>query len=181
MKKINLLLFIILFLLFDSYAQNEGKELHLLKIKDKQISILMQQLIDKEKNCLYYTDSLSFHIYIDKIPTDFNNFSISIESYVGSSIVRRHYPYIGYFYIEKHLFLVHETHISNLFIKTPQKKWFNFWKHNPNEILALDDSYSVFQYWYIDNKLHLEEIYGCEKKSDKGNSDNSQKTIKESK
>jgi hypothetical protein len=156
-----LMMFVLCLNSLNMIAQQKEKKINLLhlSIEDQFFSIILDSVILHEKKCSYYDYKLLFSINTQKID---EQFLISIESQLDINLLLPLSAY-GYFYHQNHLFIVHGDYCEDLFSTCGEKKAFKYLDYNPADfqktgILYIfnDDSFSQWQYWYINNEFVLE-------------------------
>ncbi len=121
---------LLVFFLLSSYqinAQYEFKtiEIDSVEINEMDIYNIIDSLIDYEKQCGYYSDTLSFIINTYK-DTSYNDTTIfSITSTNRLKILMSRYS-TGYFIYKRHFFVIENELISNLFFRTSKKRLFTY-------------------------------------------------------
>lgn len=133
------------------------KELTMLSIADKNLTVILDSIICFEKRCNYYSDSLLFTINIRQVN---DIYELQIESSNNVNDVLDYFePIYGYFYFNDHLFFVFKPESKILFSLTDSTKQFNYTKflksnNKSKQIKIIDDSHSYWNYW-IANQIFI--------------------------
>jgi hypothetical protein len=148
-----------------SYGQHKNKEINLieLNINDNKLDDVLDSIISQEKKCNYYNCDLVFGITINKSEEDAY---LVIDSLLDENIALGLNPY-GYFYYDKHLFLVDGDMESQLLDKTKKNKKFKYLEYDPTYkpkngekkkiFVFTDDSFSQWEFLYRNQKLLLQK------------------------
>lgn len=147
-------------------AQNKEKQIEILhlSIEENNLLSILDSIILHEKECSYYDCKLLFSITIRKAE---NNFFVSIASQTDSNILLGLIPY-GYYYHQNHLFLVDGDQCEDIFSTCGEKKIFKYLDYNHPDFQPkkgekttiysfYDDSFSQWNYWYINKKFVLKD------------------------
>jgi hypothetical protein len=144
-------------------AQHKERRIELLNlnINDQNLSTILDSIVLFEKKCSYYDSKLLFSFSVRKSD---DNFFIIVESQKNINILLPLGKY-GYFYHKNHLFFVGGDNCEDLFSTCGEKRIFKYLEYDSNyqpkdgkKIIYFfnDDSFSQWQYWYINKELLLE-------------------------
>ncbi|RFN59606.1 hypothetical protein [Marixanthomonas ophiurae] len=145
-------------------------ELNKLELRNDNFNTVLDSLVKHEKVCNYYSTELLFTIDIHKT---FDNASILIESIDDKNIAFDLDPN-GFFYYDKHLFLVIGDKLNSIFIESQIKKTFEYLEYDifykeydskERRILRIihDDSFSQWEFLYdTENLILINKSTTCE-------------------
>ena len=106
-----------------SQVEEAEIELYTTKVLNSKLDSIVVQKIEHEKKCDYYNDSLIFNISVYELEDNLDNYEIIISSTTNKNIALSIDPY-GYFYKDKHLFLIDGDASKILFSRSNDKNKF---------------------------------------------------------
>ncbi len=137
-------------------------KLPILLITDTCLNSVLDSVVNFEKSCDYYNDSLFFTVDVRVIKEVY-------ELQIGSSnnineALDYFEPIYGCLYYENHLFIIYNPASDKFFKRTEKTKKFKYIKYDKSYqkgdtltlYYILDDSYTYWNYWYINNKFVFE-------------------------
>ncbi len=149
-------------------AQHKEKEILLknLEIQNRQLTPILDSIVNHEKKCDYYSCKLTFTINV-KSSTFYPSFTI--ESISDRNLALSLEPY-GYFYKKGHLFIVDGDMSNELFAKQEESKKFKFLEYDTSfeeydsegrRILRVvtDDSFTMWEYQLASGNIEFVEGY----------------------
>lgn len=153
-------LFICTILLFQGsllFSQSTTNKIKLSFIKEVNADFvsIVDNLIDSEKKCEYYTDSLFFSISVMEYPERLGKIYLEIESCKDKSLIW-HFKPLAFFKRNKHLFYVYNAIPKKLFLLMDNPIEFSYEKtERTDDVITNDDSFSHWIYLFYNNKFSL--------------------------
>jgi len=162
-----LLLLLFIFYSFGAYSQNKDDE-RKMKFKNLEINVinvsnaefyeLLDTLLYYEHKCSYYSDTLSYGVWIERAPTNKGD-SVVVIVFIGNSdkdfiIKNRGEKLLGYVSYEGHDFFIKGQAILDSIIVTNKKNSFKCRENlSPDE----DDRWTIYRFLYFKKRFILFE------------------------
>ena len=160
----------------DCLAQHVERKISIEKLSasNSKLDSIINDFVDQEKKCSYYSCELIFTIGVNRIGFDSDQYSILIESLEDRNIALGLEPK-GYFKDRGHFFLIDGDSYQHFFTGSLNFKEFEYLKYDPtyqepgsDEIVInvfTDDSYSQQEWKFGDDIFVLLNSYNsCEEK-----------------
>ena len=154
----NLLVIFFLFFVLNSYSQNKeprykDADVNIIQVVDPSFYRLLDEILLCESRCSYYTDSLPYGITIIKSLT-IEGDSVIVLGIAGYSekgiFIENNRHLTGCFFYKGHDFFIDRRNILPAIVLTDNKKTI---KYNENYYVTEDDSWTIYNYIYYDNKF----------------------------
>ncbi len=142
-------------LLSKSQNINTKDSLPVLKVKNEQLLVILDSLIEHDKRCDFYDSNLVYIVHIQ--PTEYT----TLIQFTSSHKLIRTDNETGCFTKKNHIVIVRGPYDVTLFKKTRCKKAFNYYQpsdgvdSNGTVIIDIyeDDSYTQWDYKYVKNNF----------------------------
>ncbi len=134
-------------------ANTRDVDVSVVRISDKSFYEMLETLLEHERNCSYYTDSLPYGIYVGYVPTNRKDSVVvaSISGYSDKEIFLNQ-DLLGCLSYKGHDFFIRGDDLINSMVITNQKKTFKYWENYP---IAEDDSWAIYDFAYYNDEYHL--------------------------
>lgn len=132
-----------------------GNCIPIINVVDSAFFIVLDEVIEYEKTCSYYSDTLSYELLILKGAVYNSSDSVIVFKFEGNEkqdmFIEQDGWLLGHFYYNGHKFFVRGRNLlPESFIITNEKKAFKIDKNfSPSE----DDSWAIYQYVFYGGKF----------------------------
>lgn len=151
--------------LFPSECTTQKVKLSFIKDINENFASIADSIIELEKRCDYYTDSLSFYVSFIEYPGKPDSLCINICSNTDLATIS-HLNLGGFFKRNDHLFFVCDVLPAKLFLTISDPVEFSYKIHeteDTEDIKVNDDSHSYWTYLFCNNKFYmLHSISWCD-------------------
>lgn len=131
----------------------EKVEINTIKISDSSFYKLLDVLLQHERKCSYYTDSLPYGIWVGKAPTDGKDsvVVVRISGHEEKGLFLSN-KLLGFLPYKGHNFFIRGDNLISSLVITEKKKTFQYHK---NLHVDDDDSWAIYYFAYYDNQYML--------------------------
>lgn len=143
--------------ILSSDCTSQKVKLSFIKDINENFASTTDSIIELEKRCAHYTDSLSFAVSFIEYPGKRDSLCISIESNTNIAAILHCNP-IAFFKRNNHYFFVCDTIPPKLFLKISDPVEFSYKiseTEDMEDIIVSDDSHSYWTYLFCNNEFYL--------------------------
>ncbi len=141
------------------FSESTTKEVKLFFIKDinENFVSIVDSIIELEKKCDYYTDSLFFYVSVIEYPEKPDSLYIDFDSNTDITDISN-FKSLVFFRRDSHYFFVRGMISEKLFFLMDDPEVFSYKTIETKEmedLKIIDDSYSYWTYLFHNNKFYL--------------------------